>query len=69
MMTAMTPPIIVACTTRRSALSAKNSMNTKIMPALRKSTIQSGVGMTPSAPCVRSERASSLSERSSSHFE
>ena len=30
MITIATPPIIVACTTARSALSAKNSLNTKI---------------------------------------
>ena len=30
-MTTATPPIIVACTMARSALSAKNSMNTKMI--------------------------------------
>ena len=33
MITIATPPINVACTTTRSALSAKNSMNTKMMRA------------------------------------
>ena len=50
MITIATPPIIVACTTARSALSAKNSMNTKMIAALRSKTIQSGIGITPSAP-------------------
>ena len=59
--TIATPPIIVACTTARSALSAKNSMNTKMITALRSSTIHSGSGIIPSAPCVRSARASSRS--------
>ena len=66
--TIATPPIIVACTNARSALSAKYSMNTKMITALSTSTIQSGTGITPSAPWVRSARASSRSERSSSHF-
>ena len=48
--TSATPPIIVACTTARSALSAKNIMNTKIAIALKNSTIHSGSGITPSAP-------------------
>src|SRR4029453_3677258 len=64
-----TPPIIVACTNARSPLSAKKSMNTNRIAALRKSAIQSGVGMTPSPPCARSPRASSRSDRSSRYFE
>ena len=36
----------------RSALSAKNSMNTKMIAALRNNTIHSGTGITPSAPWV-----------------
>ena len=52
--TTATPPIIVACTTARSALSAKNSMNPKMMRALKSSTIHNGTGITPSAPWVRS---------------
>ena len=59
--TIATLAIIVACTIARSALSAKKSMKTKMIPALRKRTIQSGVGITPSAPCVRSARALSRS--------
>ena len=41
---------LVACTTARSALSAKNSMNRKMIAALSSSTIVSGTGITPSAP-------------------
>ena len=37
-----TPPIIVPCTTTLSALSAKKSMKTKMIPADRSRTIQSG---------------------------
>jgi hypothetical protein len=48
--TIATLPIIVACTISRSALSAKKSMKTKMIPALTNSTIQSGSGITPSAP-------------------
>ena len=39
-----------ACTTARSALSAKNSMKKKMIAAVRNRTIQSGIGITPSAP-------------------
>ena len=49
LITTATLPIIVACTTDRSALSAKKSMKTKMIPALRSSTIHSGVGITPFA--------------------
>ena len=60
--TIATPPIIVACTTARSALSAKNIMNTKMIAALRNSTIQSGRDHAL-RPCARSARAFSRSER------
>ena len=40
-----------------------------IKATLMKSTIHSGAGITPSAPCVRSARAFSRSERWSNHFE
>jgi hypothetical protein len=66
--TTATLPIIVACTIARSPLSAKKSMKTKMIPALRKRTIHSATGITPSAPCVRSARASSRSVRWSSHL-
>jgi hypothetical protein len=39
MFATQTLPIMVACTILRSALSAKKSMNTKMIPALRNSTI------------------------------
>ena len=68
MITTATLPIIVACTTARSPLSAKKSMKTKMIPAVRNRTIQSGVGITPSAPWVRSARALSRSVRWSSHL-
>ena len=58
-----------ALTDRLKALSAKSSMNRKRTIALMKSTIHSGGGITPSAPCVRSARALSRSERWSNHFE
>ena len=45
-----TPPIIVACTNARSALSTKVSINTKIVTALSTNTIESGIGISPSAP-------------------
>src|SRR4051812_18121138 len=64
-----TPRIIIACTTAPSPLSAKKSIYASRITALRKSTIHNGVGITPSAPCVRSARASSRSERSSRYFE
>jgi hypothetical protein len=67
--TIATAPIIDAWTKAGSALSAKSSMNRKRTSALMKSTIQSGGGITPSAPCVRSARAVSRSERWSNHFE
>ena len=66
--TTATLPIMVACTIARSPLSAKKSIKTPMIPALRNSTIQSGVGITPSAPCVRSARALSRSVRWSSHL-
>jgi hypothetical protein len=39
-----------------------------MIPALSTNTIQSGTGITPSAPWTRSARASSRSERWSNHF-
>ena len=42
MTTTAIPPIIVPCTTTLSALSAKKSMKTKMITAVRSSTIQSG---------------------------
>ena len=63
-----TPPIIVACTTAGSPLSAKKSMYPSRITALTKSTSHNGVGITPSAPWMRSARASSRSERSSRYF-
>ena len=50
--TTATLPIIVACTITRSALSAKKSMKTKMIPALRSRTIHSGIGITPSAGSI-----------------
>jgi len=66
--TIATLPVMVACTIARSPLSAKKSMKTKMIPALRKRTIQSAAGITPSAPCVRSFRAFWRSVRWSSHL-
>ena len=60
--TATTDPISMPCTTARSPLSAKNSMYTKITPAMKKSTIQSWAGITPTAPWMRSSRASSRAD-------
>ena len=56
-MTATTVPISSACTTARSPLSAKNSMYTTISPDVKNSTSHSGVGITPTAPWIRSLRA------------
>ena len=56
------------CVTARSPLSAKKSMKTKITPEMKKSTIQSGVGITPTAPWVRSMRAASRADVCSSHL-
>ena len=61
--TATTVPMSSAWTSARSPLSAKNNMNTKIRPALKNSTTHSGVGITPTAPWMRSLRASSRAER------
>ena len=61
--TTTTPPIINACTTARSALSAKNSRKTKMTPALTNRTDPQRVGITPSAPWMRSVRAVSRSVR------
>ena len=60
--TDVTDPIIMACVNGPSPLSAKNSMYTKITPEMKNSTIQSGVGITPTAPWMRSLRAASRSE-------
>ena len=51
----------------RSPLSAKNSRNTKMRPALKNRTIHSGVGITPTAPWIRSLRACSRWDVWSSH--
>ena len=64
--TAVTEPISSACVFARSPLSAKKSMKTKITPEMTISTIQSGAGITPSAPWMRSRRASSRVEVRSS---
>ena len=68
MITAATEPINMPCTIARSPLSAKNSMYAKITPAMKKSTIQSWVGITPTAPWMRSSRASSRADVWSSHL-
>ncbi len=68
MITATTVPMSNAWTTARSPLSAKNSMNTKMRPALKNSTSHSGVGITPTAPWIRSLRASSRADVWSSHL-
>jgi hypothetical protein len=57
------------CTSARSPLSAKNSMNTTIVIAAKNSTNHSGFGITPAAPWIRALRASSRAVRSSPHFE
>ena len=61
-MTATTDPISSACTFARSPLSAKKSMKTKMTPEMKKSTTHSGVGITPTAPWIRSLRAASRSD-------
>jgi hypothetical protein len=48
--TVVAEPISIACDVLGSPLSAKNSMNAKTVPAVRKSTTQSEKGMTPDAP-------------------
>ena len=59
-MTETTVPIMSPCTTARSPLSAKNSMYKKISADVKNSTTHSGVGITPTAPWMRSLRAASL---------
>ena len=54
--------------TARSPLSAKKSTYTKTTTEMKKRTIHSGVGMTPSAPWIRSRRASSRVDVCSSHL-
>ena len=63
-----TEPISMPCTTARSPRSAKKSMKTKMTMAMKKSTIQSWIGMTPTAPWTRSRRASSRVDVCSSHL-
>ena len=53
--TATTEPMSTAWTTARSPRSAKNIMYPKITAAMKNSTIQSVVGITPTAPCTRSQ--------------
>ncbi len=60
-MTAITEPTIMAWTTARSALSAKNSMKTKITAVMKNRTTHRLPGMTPTAPWMRSDRACSRS--------
>ena len=48
--TATTDPINMPWTTARSPLSAKKSMKAKITAAMKNSTIQRVVGITPTAP-------------------
>ena len=67
-MTVATDPINTACVTAPSPRSAKNSMKTKITTEMKSSTTHSGVGITPTAPWIRSIRAASRSEVWSSHF-
>ena len=43
-MTATTEPMSTPCTTARSPLSAKNSMNTKITTAVKQMTTHRGSG-------------------------
>ena len=62
MITLVTLAIRRAWVRIHSALSAKNSMNTKITPEMPNRTIHSGVGMIPSAPWTRSWRACSRSD-------
>ena len=61
-------PMSIAWTTARSPLSAKNSMKTKISAALKNSTSHNGVGITPTAPWIRSLRASSRVDVWASHL-
>jgi hypothetical protein len=48
--TVVAEPMSIACDPLGSPLSAKNSMNAKTVPAVRKSTTKSENGMTPDAP-------------------
>ena len=66
--TAVTEPISIACALARSPRSAKNSMKAKMISEIRISTNQSGPGITPTAPWIRSLRASSRSAVWSSHW-
>ena len=65
---AVTEPISIAWALARSPLSAKKSMNPKMTIAIRSSTNQSGPGITPTAPWMRSMRAASRSAVWSSHW-
>ena len=67
-MTTTTLPTNVAWTTACSPLSANTSMKPTISRALTASTIHSGAGITPAAPCRRVLRAASRSRRWSSHL-
>ena len=57
-MTDVTDPISIAWVIGPSLLSPKNSMKTKMTAETKNRTIQSGVGMTPLTPWMRSLRAS-----------
>ena len=67
-MTDVTEPMSTAWTIARSPLSAKNSMYTKMTAEVKNSTNHSGVGITPTAPWMRSTRACSRSDDWSSHL-
>ena len=67
-MTATTLPMNSAGTHARSPLSAMPNRNTRMIAAMKNSTIQSGTGMIPSAPWIRSWRAASRASVWSSHF-
>jgi hypothetical protein len=52
--TATTLPIRRAWDAAGSPLSAKNSRKTKMTTVMKKTTIHSGLGITPTAPWIRS---------------
>ena len=62
-MTAVTAPMMKPWTRARSPLSAKKSMNTSRMPAVKNNTTQIGVGTIPSAAWSRSRRPASRASR------
>ena len=67
-MTATTDPTSMAWAYHRSPLSANSGMKEKITPEMKKRTAHSEIGITPTAPWIRSWRACSRSAFRSSHL-